>query len=146
MPPCLMAKKGFLWHRSNVSVLLALFATDLANLWRSFLIFHVYLMLHSENIAIFAILLGYFDISVIGFVMFFWYCISVFERYYSVWYIHVPTYCPALEIWKSYGNMIMFYFATLRVGFVDTILFKVSHPISQCETIKSNNTRHLPIY
>ena len=28
MPPCLIAKQGFLWHRSNVSILLALY-----NLW-----------------------------------------------------------------------------------------------------------------
>ena len=29
MPPCLMAIQGYLWHRSNVSVLLALRAYDL---------------------------------------------------------------------------------------------------------------------
>ena len=45
------------------------------------MIFHVYWMFHSEIIAIFAILLRYFDISVIGFVMLFGYCISVFERF-----------------------------------------------------------------
>ena len=39
-------------------------------------------MFHSENIAIFAIWLQYFDISVIGFVILFGYCISVFEWYY----------------------------------------------------------------
>ena len=45
------------------------------------MIFHVFRMFHSENIAIFAILLRYFDILVIGFVILFGYCISVFERY-----------------------------------------------------------------
>ena len=29
MPPCLMAKIGFLWHRPNVPVLLALYKGDI---------------------------------------------------------------------------------------------------------------------
>ena len=44
------------------------------------MIFHVFQMFHSENIAMFAILLRYFDISVIGFVLLFGYYTSVFER------------------------------------------------------------------
>ena len=42
--------------------------------------FYVLLMFHSENIVILTILLRYFDISVVGFVMLFGYCISAFEH------------------------------------------------------------------
>ena len=60
------------------------------------MIFHVFKTFHSENIAIFAILLRYFDISsVIGFVILFGYYIKVFERYCTGAVIPTCTYCPA---------------------------------------------------
>ena len=45
------------------------------------MVYYVFQMFHSENIVIFAILLQFLDISVIGVVMHFGYCISGFERY-----------------------------------------------------------------
>ena len=44
-------------------------------------VFHLLKMIYTENIAILAVLLQYFDISVIGFDMLFGFCIPVFERY-----------------------------------------------------------------
>ena len=56
-------------------------------------------MFHSENIAIFAILLRYFDIPGIGFVMLFGYCISVLERYCTS---AVYTYIlPSPNLWDT---------------------------------------------
>ena len=56
-------------------------------------------MFHSENIAIFAILLRYFDIPGIGFVMLFGYCISVSERYCTS---AVYTYIlPGPNLWDT---------------------------------------------
>ena len=62
------------------------------------MIFYVFQMFHSANIAI---LLRYFDISVIGFVILFGYCTSVFEIYctsaVNIYILPSPrSYCNSL--------------------------------------------------
>ena len=91
--------------------------TDLANVWRFFMIFHVFKMFNSENIAIFAILLRYFDILVISFVILLGYCISVFERYctsaVNTYILPSPIYYPnttkdkELQSYKSFDMLLL---------------------------------------
>ena len=47
MPPWLMAKQGLLWHKSNVSVLLALYQIELLNVYILYLIhIHIYIYIY----------------------------------------------------------------------------------------------------
>ena len=61
MPPWLMAKQGLLWHKSNVSVLLALYLIELLNVYILYLI-HIYIYIY---IYIYIFIYMYMYISVI---------------------------------------------------------------------------------